>query len=384
MLAAAPAGAEASPAWGAPAEVLQAKDSSRLPWPVETVRGASGAVGVFVFEPDAGLTLRISKDGRAPWKVLLLPNGPAGEPLVSGDRVEVLVADRDAKTLALATFDLAAGKELSRARLPGIFKEAPAFSRLAARGTQRYALAATPEGDVWFWQTDVSGASWGAPSAFGRTSARADACCPPLFACEDGPHVVFAGEGGKLYHRVAAPDGTSWKDLESVPNPKLEHGIPGLVAGGQEGRHFHVVAFTDKFRFLYAASEDAGAHWTPWTVLASPLRTELSIFDVGATFRFKVNGRTLAFTWTGRGENDKDPFECHFLVSRTRGGKWEGFNPAANVKGSTGLAAPFIADDGAITAAFAAAPGVLTGTRYVLVRSTAFAGDEPKAEWWAK
>lgn len=384
-LAAIPAAADPPPAWDYPVEAMAAK-GERMPWPVEVVRGASGGVGVFVFEREAGLTLRHSKDGKAPWKVVLLPNGPAGEPVVDGDRVEIPLADEDDKSVSIAAFDLAEGKDLSRTLVPGALPRLPSFSRLAARGAERFLVVATPSGDVFFAQTENEGKKWHALALAGRTAARGDSCCPPLLVADDGPHLVFVAEGGKLAHRVADADGTAWKDGAAVPPPAAEQGVPVVLAGAQNGNQFHVVVLTDKSRFLYNWSDDAGAHWAAWSVAAAPAKESLGSFDVAATFRLKARGKTAVLSWTERGERDGDPYGCRFLVTRTSGSRWEDFSPAAGIRGSSGLASAFVSEDGNLTAAFAAAPDVTTGTRYVLVRQTTRGkpGDIPQADWWGR
>ncbi|MEK7467876.1 MAG: hypothetical protein AAB074_10720 [Planctomycetota bacterium] len=386
VLSAIEASAEAPVGWVYPAEAMAAK-GDRMPWPVEVVRGPSGAVGVFVFERGAGLTFRVSADGRAPWKVILLPNGPAGEPVVEGDRVEIPLADEDDKSISIAAFDLAAGKDLSRTRIAGTLKGLPSFSRLAARGADRYLAMSTSSGEIFYSQTEDSGKKWRALSAAGRTVARGDSCCPPLLVADDGPHLVFVGEYNKLVHRIASAEGSAWTDAPAVPAPAPEQGDPVAITGAQNGNQFHLVLLTSKFRFLYNWSDDAGAHWAVWTVAAAPPKDSLASFDIAATFRLKARGKNAVFTWTERGEREGDPYYCRFLVSRTSGGKWEDFSPASGVRGSSGLAAAFIGEDGGITAAVAAAPKVTTGTRYVLVRQAvkgADPGEIPSAEWWGK
>ncbi len=385
ILAALPASADPPPAWDHPVEAMAAK-GDRMPWPVEVVRGASGGVGVFVFEREVGLTLRISKDGRAPWKVLLLPNGPAGEPVVEGDRVEIPLADEDDKSVSIAAFDLAEGKDLSRTPVPGALPRNPSFSRLAARGPERFLVVAMPSGDIYFSQTESEGKKWHALAPAGRTAARGDSCCPPLLLGDDGPHLLYAAEGGKLAHRVADADGANWKDGAAVPLPAKEQGAPVVLTGAQNGNQFHLVVLTDKSRFLYNWSDDAGAHWATWNVAAAPALDSLGSFDVAATFRLKARGKTAVLSWTERGEREGDPYFCRFLVTRTSGSKWESFSPASNIRGSSGLSAAYVSDDGGITAALAAAPGITTGTRYVLVRQTRRGppGDPPVADWYGK
>ena len=378
--------AEAPVGWVYPVEAMAAK-GDRMPWPVEVVRGSSGGVGVFVFERDAGLTMRWSNDGRAPWRVILIPNGPAGEPVVEGDRLEIPLADVDDKSISVAAFDLAEGKDLSRTRIPGGLKEPPSFSRLVARGADRFLVLSTPSGDLFCSRTEEGGKKWRALAAAGRTAARGDSCCPPLLIAADGPHLIFVGEDDKLAHKVANADGAVWKDSAVVPVPAPEQGVPVAVTGAQNGNQFHLVLLTNKSRFLYNWSDDAGAHWAVWTVAASPMKDSLGSFDIAATFRLKARGKNAVLTWTERGVREGDPFFCRFLVSRTSGGKWEDFSPASGVQGSSGLAAAFIGEDGGITAAIAAAPKVTTGTRYVLVRQAvkgADPGEIPSAEWWGR
>jgi len=385
-LAAIPALGEGSPGWVYPSEAMAA-NGDRMPWPIEVVLGASSGVGVFVFEHEVGLTLRWSKDGRAPWKVILLPNGPAGEPVVEGDRVEIPLADEDDKSISLAVFDLAQGKDLSRTRIPGELKRPATFSRLVARGADRFLAVSTAPGDIFFTQTEDGGKKWRALAVAGRTAARGDSCCPPLLIAADGPHLFFVGEDDKIAHKVADAAGAVWKDAAAVPLPVPEQGVPTLVAGAQNGNQFHLVLLTGKSRFLYSWSDDAGAHWAPWTVAASPTKEALGSFDLAATFRLKARGKTAVLSWTERGESDGDPYSCRLLASHTSGGKWEDFGPVAGIRGSSGLAAAYIGEDGGITAAFAAAPKVTTGTRYVLVRQArkgADPGEIPTAEWWGK
>ncbi|MCE9580993.1 MAG: hypothetical protein K8T20_00600 [Planctomycetes bacterium] len=383
-LSAIPAAGEAS-SWAFPAEAMSAT-SERLPCPVEVVRGESGAVGVFVFERDGGLTLRISKDGRAPWKVLLLPNGPAGEPVVEGDRVQVLLADADDKSVSLGVFDLVAQKDLSRVRIPGKLPGIPSFSRLAAQGPARFATVALESGELLYSRSADGGKSWSAFESVAKLAARGDACCPPLLVADDGVHLYFAASGGKLAHRVSN-DGAAWKDGVAPPALPEEHGVPGAVTGTQVGKQFHLVVLTSKLRYLYNWSDDRGAHWGAWSVLAAPSSEVLGSFDLAATFRLKARGKTMAFTWTERGPKEGDPLHCRFLVSRTSGAKWENSSPAAGVKGSTGLATAYIGANGELTAAFAAAPGVRSGPRYVLVAGEGKGGGESgeeKKEWWGK
>jgi hypothetical protein len=386
VLAAIPALAEAPAGWIYPVEAMAAK-GDRMPWPVEVVRGSSGGVGVFVFEREIGLTLRLSKDGRAPWKVLLLPNGPAGEPVVEGDRVEIPLADADDKSVSVAAFDLAEGKDLSRLRIPGEMKKPPSFSRLEARGADRFLLVSTAQGELFYSQTEEAGKKWRPLAVAGRTAASGDSCCPPLLVAEGGVHLVFVGEDFRLAHKVADPAGASWKDAGEIPRPAAEHGDPLLVAGAQNGNQFHLAVLTDKYRFLYNWSDDAGAHWAVWTVAASPMKSTIGSFDIAATFRLKARGKTAVLNWTERGEHEGDPWTCRFLVSRTSGGRWEDLSPASGIRGSTGLAAAYIGEDGGITSAFAAAPKISTGTRYVLVRQAlkgADPGEIPTAEWWGR
>lgn len=384
-LSAIPACGEPAPAWGHPAEVMSAK-GERMPWPVEVVRGASGGVGVFVFEREVGLTMRWSKDGRAPWKVLLLPNGAAGEPVTEGDRVEIPLADEDARTVSVAAFDLAEGKELSRTAIPGALPRLPSFSRLAAGGTGRHLLLTTAAGELFHSRAEGDGTGWRAWAPAGRTAARGESSCPPLLVAEDGAHTMFVGEGGKLAHRVADAQG-AWKDGAEVPQPDAEHGVPLTVAGAQNGSQFHLVLLTARPRFLYTWSDDGGAHWAKWTVAAAPPKDALGTFDVAASFRLKCRGRVALLAWTERGEREADPFAVRALVSRTSGSKWEEFSPGAGLRGSSGLPAVFIGEDGGITAAVACAPGVRSGARYVLVRGTRAgpdAGNPPEAEWWGR
>lgn len=385
-MAAIPAFAEAAAGWVYPAEAMAAK-GDRMPWPVEVVRGASGGVGVFVFERDIGLTLRWSKDGRTAWKVLLLPNGPAGEPVVEGDRVEIPLSDEDDKSVSVAAFDLAEGKDLSRTRIPGELKRLPSFSRLSAREAERYLVVMSPTGEIHFSQAAGDAKKWLPLSVAGRTRTRADACCPPLLIAADGPHLLFVGEDDKIAHRIADAAGTIWSDGPAVPLSAPEHGTAAVITGAQNGNQFHLVLMTSKFRFLYNWSDDAGAHWATWTVAASPSKDSLASFDLAATFRLKARGKTAVLTWTERGERDGDPYLCRFLVSRTSGSKWEDFSPTAGLRGSSGLASAFIGEDGGITAAIAVAPKVTTGTRYVLVRQAikgAAPGEIPSAEWWGR
>ncbi|KAF0246420.1 MAG: hypothetical protein FD180_684 [Planctomycetota bacterium] len=385
-LAAIPAFGEAPPGWVYPSEAMAAK-GDRMPWPVEVVRVASGGVGVFVFEREVGLTLRWSKDGRAPWKVILLPNGPAGEPVVEGDRVEIPLADEDDKSISVAVFDLAQGKDLSRTRIPGELKRPASFSRLVAREADRFLAWSTAPGDIFFSQTEDGGKKWRPLAVAGRTAARGDSCCPPLLIAADGPHLFFVGDDDKISHKVADPAGVAWKDAAAVPLPAPEQGLPALLAGAQSGSQFHLVLLTGKFRSLYTWSDDAGAHWAPWTVAASPSQDVLGSFDVAATFRLKARGKSAVLCWTERGKREGDPYLCRMLASHTSGGKWSDFSPVAGIRGSSGLAAAYLGEDGGITAAFATAPNVTTGTRYVLVRQAlkgADPGEIPTAEWWGK
>lgn len=386
LLAAALAAAEPDHRWLVPEEVLSAKRERGL-IPVDLVRTPAGAMGVFVFEKDAGLALHVSKDGKPPWKVLMLPPGLPGAARADGPIAEVLLTDMDARTAAFARFDLEKAEELSRTPLPGKTTGTPLFSRLEADGKNRFALLVCAGGDVNFASSPDGGTTWTAPVRIARNARHDDSICPPLFRTSRGLVVLHVDESGAVVPLESADGGKTWAASKAVPALDEKDGKPILVAGAGDGRDLHAVFLTSEGRYLHVLSGDEGAHWQKPVLLAvTRLCDTACIFDVRAA------GGTVAFVWNEPGKSDLHVRRARLLVSRSAGNSWEESPLAGGLAADSGWPVVRLTPEAGLVAVLSAHPEEgKGGGRFVLVRKAqgidapapAWPADRKVPEWWA-
>lgn len=370
------------PGWTLPVEVATGR-GDRRPMPIEVVRGTSGAVGVFTFLKETGLTFHVSKDGRAPWKVLMLPLGLPGEPLLQGDRVTVPITSFADSEVFVATFDLAKAEEVSRAKIPEKTLGMPMFSRLAASGDDRILLIGCEKGAPEISRSADGGKTWTAPERFWQSDKRDDAIAPPLFATSRGFHVVTV-EDGRAVHRLSADKGATWTDDEAAPALPEEAGEPFCVAGAAAGKSLHLLFLTRRARYVHVVSRDEGKTWGAGRTVATTRDG-----DLAAIYQVKAAGTLVTFAWTEMGKRDLHPKKARLLVSRDSGGSWEESDVAAGLAGDSGVAAVQIESEGRLLVALLAVESEASDAQaWAIVRettnepATAWPEGEAAPKWW--
>lgn len=365
LLAAATAAGDPDHRWLVPEEVISAK-GEREPIPVDVARTRSGATGVFVFEKDAGLTLHVSKDGRPPWKVLMLPLGLPGGTRTEEAVAETLLTDMDARTVAFARFDLEKAEELSRTPFPGKTTGTPLFSRLEADGATRSALVVCEGGDVNFSSSSDAGATWTAPTRIARNARHDDSICPPLYRTSRGLSVLHVDEAGAPAAIESADGGKTWATSRSAPALAEKDGKPILVAGAADGRDLHAVFLTSEGRYVHVLSGDEGAHWQKPVLLAVT-----RLCDTACFFDLRAARGTVTFAWSEPGKGDRHVRRARLLVSRNAGNSWEESPIAGGLAADSGWPVVRLTPEAGVFALLSARPEEgKGGGKFVLLRES--------------
>ncbi len=384
VLAAGATGAaeEAGPVrWDVPAEVLAR--GGGLPIPVAAARTGSGGVGVFVFEKDAGLVLHLSRDGRAPWKAVFLPEGVAGDACADGDAIECVTTDFAAKTAAFGAWDPARGTTVRRAEIARDLPSTPMFSRLLAEGRDRFVLLVCERGEVFFLKSGDAGATWSAPLQIAQTRHRDDAVAPALFRI-GGVLTVFSVDAEDRLRGQSSDDGGgTWTPRDAPDVATKEDGIPRAVGGAGSGPGFTFIVLTDLGRYLPVSGTPAGRTWHAGAALGRTV-----VDDLAFLFQARSVAGLSAFAWAEPGEARKVPGGIGLHLSRDGGRRWTDTGADAGCARPGGFPALFLDAAGRITVAFTVPPDPAAGgATHVLVRHSLLAGEAggaPPADapWW--
>ena len=371
--------------WGLPVEIFET-EGNKGPVPVELVRTASGACGVFVFSKSDGLKLYWSKDGLAPWKPLSMPFGLAGDARVDGERVEIVISDFKADSAAFVAFDFRNGQELERHELPGSLPSLPMFSNVVGSGKDRFVLVGCEKGEAMVYASGDGGVTWKGPVQAAACSVRDDAVAAPLFLGSDGLHVVAVVNRGEIRHAVSADRGETWSDGAAITLPE-KYGPPVHAAGAQSGRNFHVVFLTLIGDYVHVGSDNEGKTWGKPVVVARGK----GVNDLARIFHVDAEGSAVAFCVSESGKSKMYAKKARVYLSGDGGMSWVRTPVGKGVSGDSGRAAIFLGDGGEAWATVAVSPGEgIEGSHYVLFRRLLPAGAAPEElpegapapPWW--
>lgn len=386
FICAAAAAEEARP-WGLPEEVASGR-AERKPAPIEIVKTPSGAVGVFVFIKETGLTLQASEKGTVPWKLVMLPLGLPGNPEVDGDLVRLPVTDFEKESVALLTFDLVKGERTARIVVPGKFPSMPLFTRWARVDRDACLVVSCERGEVLVSRSADGGGSWSEAAQVAVAAVRDDAVSPPLVVNARGFQLLTADADGSLVQRVSPVAGGEWAVQEKRPLVPEDVGPPSVVNAAAAGRNIHVVAMTKFGKYAYWASRDDGATWQLPKTLAKARDCDLT-----RIFQVRAAGDVVTLAYTVPGNRDTHPKKAKLLVSRDAGLSWEESAVDEGLARDSGFPAIWIEPGGALLAALcASAPENSDAESYALVRRLRPAGAErPRwpagtavPDWWAR
>ena len=340
--------------WQLPIEAMAARADrpTQAPWAFEVFEAEHGTQGYFIFSKQRKLHLRLrTLDGQ--WHQADLPSALPSAVTQRTKYGLFLTASLEDEVIRYHEWNLWDNSEHRVTEIPNgtVSVEGLMFPCMVVDGDSRHALCVSVGGLVVFATSSNGGVDWTPLEVIARNARDKDQICPPLMATSSGLHVVHVAQDGMLTHIISDDRGANWGPAKAQPDWQEQFG-EALTTNGYSTRDvMHICTVTKSGKWIFHASNDAGASWTDGVEIAA---CKPSMYS--SIFQVRGNGKTTVLCYTEPGDKHRHARRARFLRTSDGGKTWGDLPVVEGVKADTGRPIIYVSHRGRILSAFVKGP----------------------------